>query len=80
MAFFINVFKNKVNGISQNGNVDFGTNTQNSHTANSKTVGACFILGDCCSSNILTINEFIDCDVSDQSQSDNPSSPEVDTP
>lgn len=45
MPYQINVVNIKVNGATQNGNVDIGQTVQNSHTANSKFVGANFSLG-----------------------------------
>ena len=40
MPYFINILNMKTNGINQNGNIDIGGNIQNSHTANSKFIGA----------------------------------------
>jgi hypothetical protein len=75
MPFAINIFNIQVNGISKNGNVDVGTNIQNSHTANSKSVGACFALGNFSIANSFAVNTYIDPDVSDQDQIANPSAP-----
>ncbi|MEN8700083.1 spore germination protein [Bacillus infantis] len=66
-----------VNGVIQNGNIDIGNNLQNSHTANSKYVGACFAIGDCTFVNGSGINAVQDPDISDQGQIDNPSDPQA---
>lgn len=36
----------KTNILTQNGNINFGSTVQNSHTANLKIAGACFSFGD----------------------------------
>ena len=46
MPYLINIFNIKTNGITQNGNFDIGATIHNSHTANSKFIGANFSLGD----------------------------------
>lgn len=46
MPYQINIFNIKVNGITQNGNLDVGPTVHNSHTANSKNFGVNFSLGD----------------------------------
>ncbi|WP_028399089.1 spore germination protein [Ectobacillus panaciterrae] len=79
MTIAINIFNVKVNGISKNGSFDVGTTVHNSHTANSKTVGACLTLGDFSINNSVAINGYIDPDISDQDQIANPSIPVVGT-
>lgn len=75
MPYAINIFNIKVNGVTQNGNVDIGPTVHNSHTANMKLYGANFSFGDfaatCSQMNTLAI----DPDVSDQDQIANPSLP-----
>ncbi|MFC3884541.1 spore germination protein [Bacillus songklensis] len=45
MKLLINIHNPGVNNISQNGSFNSGQNTHNSHTANTKSVGACFSFG-----------------------------------
>jgi len=75
MPYFINIFNVKTNGITQNGNLDIGAVIHNSHTANSKYIGANFSLGDLSPSSSLMGNNSVDPDVSDQDQIANPSLP-----
>ncbi|MTH55501.1 spore germination protein [Bacillus mangrovi] len=75
MPYQINIFNIMVNGVTQNGNVDFGNVTQNSHTANSKFVGANISLGDLSPALSQMANGNIDPDISDQDQIANPSFP-----
>lgn len=75
MPYFINIFNIKTNGITQNGNMDIGATIHNSHTANSKYIGANFSLGDLSPSTSLMGTSNIDTDISDQDQIANPSLP-----
>lgn len=75
MPYFINIFNIKTNGITQNGNFDIGATIHNSHTANSKYIGANFSFGDLSPSYSLMGNSNIDPDISDQDQIVNPSLP-----
>ncbi|AEB22888.1 spore germination protein [Bacillus sp. L381] len=75
MPYQINVVNIKVNGATQNGNVDIGQTVQNSHTANSKLVGANFSLGDFSPAAGCLNSGHLDPDVSDQDQIANPSMP-----
>ncbi|GIO26963.1 spore germination protein [Ornithinibacillus bavariensis] len=77
MPYQINIIGIKVNGMTQNGNLDIGPTVHNSHTSNTKMFGANFSLGDL-SANGSQLNTFIiDPDVSDQDQIANPSLPMV---
>lgn len=40
MPYQINIANIKINGVTQNGNIDVGPTVHNSHTANSKYFGA----------------------------------------
>ncbi|WLR52810.1 spore germination protein [Bacillus tianshenii] len=75
MPFGINILNFKVNGVTQNANVDIGPTVQNSHTSNLKSNGACFTQGDFSFANSVMYNGFIDPDISDQDQIANPSAP-----
>ncbi|MCM3124011.1 spore germination protein [Mesobacillus sp. AQ2] len=75
MPYQINIFNIKVNGITQNGNLDVGPTVHNSHTANSKNFGVNFSLGDFSPSSSLQNTGIFDPDVSDQDQIANPSAP-----
>lgn len=75
MPFQINVFNIKVNGVTQNGNLDIGPTVHNSHTANSKNFGVNFSLGDFSPSSSLLNTAILDPDFSDQDQIANPSAP-----
>lgn len=75
MPYQINIFNIKVNGVAQNGNIDFGNVTQNSHTANTKSVGASFTVGDLSPNCSIMGNANADPDISDQDQIANPSMP-----
>lgn len=75
MPYFINIFSIKTNGITQNGNMEVGATIHNSHTANSKYIGANFSLGDFSPSSSFMGNCNVDTDVSDQDQIANPSLP-----
>ncbi|MEH7385692.1 spore germination protein [Bacillus sp. JJ1521] len=72
----INIFKFKVNGMTQNSNINFGGTLQNSHTANIKLYGANFSMGDFSPTSSLNISKVNDSDISDQGQIENPSAPE----
>ncbi|MBE2978298.1 hypothetical protein COE67_08100 [Priestia megaterium] len=63
------------NGITQNANIDFGHTVHNSHTANSKWVGANISLGNFSPSTSWMANGNFDPDFSDQDQIANPSMP-----
>lgn len=75
MPYFIQFFNMKTNGVNMNGNIDVGPTLQNSHTANTKSMGANFSIGDFDLSNSLMVNCAVDPDVSDQDQISNPSFP-----
>ncbi|MGG3892241.1 spore germination protein [Metabacillus fastidiosus] len=75
MPYFINIFNVKTNGITQNGNLDIGATIHNSHTANSKYIGATFSLGDLSPASACNGSGYFDTDVSDQDQIANPSLP-----
>lgn len=75
MPYQINILSVKVNGANQNGNIDIGPTLQNSHTANSKYIGANFSLGDFSPSSAILGAGNLDSDVSDQGQIANPSMP-----
>lgn len=75
MPYQINIFNIKVNGVTQNGNVDIGPTVHNSHTANSKLNGANFSFGDFAVTCSQMNTCIIDPDVSDQDQIANPSMP-----
>jgi len=69
----INVQNFNANGVTENANLDIGNNVQNSHTANSKSVGACFSFGNTSPSVAHMLNNNCDPDISDQGQIDNTS-------
>lgn len=69
----INVQNLNTNGVTENANLDIGNNVQNSHTANSKSVGACFSFGNTSPSVAHMLNNNFDPDISDQGQVDNTS-------
>ncbi|RXT07992.1 spore germination protein [Ammoniphilus sp. CFH 90114] len=75
MPFVINIFNMKTNSVAQNGNIDIGGVVHNSHTANSKYIGANLSFGDVSPSNSLMTTSNVDTDVSDQDQISNPSLP-----
>ncbi|NYE08695.1 hypothetical protein F4694_005544 [Bacillus niacini] len=75
MPYQINIFNIKVNGANQNGNIDIGPTVHNSHTANSKFIGANFSLGDFSPTFSQMNSGMLDTDVSDQDQIANPSMP-----
>lgn len=75
MPYFINIFNIKSNGITQNGNMDIGATIHNSHTANTKFIGANISLGDFSPSSSFMGNSSVDPDISDQDQIFNPSLP-----
>lgn len=75
MPYFINIFNIKTNGVTQNGNLDIGATIHNSHTANSKYIGANFTLGDLSPSTSFMGNGYLDTDISDQDQIATPSMP-----
>ncbi|KKK39046.1 hypothetical protein WQ57_04455 [Mesobacillus campisalis] len=75
MPYQINIFNLKVNGANQNGNIDIGPTVHNSHTANSKFIGANFSMGDFSPPSAVQNSGNLDTDVSDQGQIGNPSMP-----
>lgn len=75
MPYQINIFNIKINGANQNGNIDIGPTVHNSHTANSKYIGANFSLGDLSPTFSQMNSGNFDPDVSDQDQIANPSMP-----
>ncbi|OZI12234.1 hypothetical protein CEW92_07075 [Bacillaceae bacterium SAS-127] len=75
MPFIINIVNMKTNGVTQNGNIDIGGTVHNSHTANSKFVGANISLGDFSPTSSCMGNGVLDTDVSDQDQIANPALP-----
>jgi hypothetical protein len=75
MPYQINIFNIKVNGATQNGNIDIGPTVHNSHTANAKFIGANFSQGDFSPTFSQMNSGIIDTDVSDQDQIANPSMP-----
>ncbi|WP_059171705.1 spore germination protein [Bacillus sp. FJAT-27445] len=75
MPYFINIFSMKTNGITSNGNLDVGAVIHNSHTANSKYIGANISLGDLSPTTSFMGTNSIDPDISDQDQIANPSLP-----
>lgn len=75
MPFLINIINMKTNGVTQNGNIDIGATVHNSHTANTKLVGANFALGDLSPTFSNMFNVALDPDISDQDQIANPSAP-----
>ncbi|MBY0099380.1 spore germination protein [Mesobacillus maritimus] len=75
MPYQINILNLKVNGANQNGNIDVGPTVHNSHTANSKFIGANISMGDFSPTSSVSSSGTIDTDVSDQDQIANPSMP-----
>lgn len=75
MPYIINIFNMKTNSLSNNANIDFGPTNQNSHTANSKWVGANLANGDFSPASAIMLNAQLDPDISDQDQIANPSAP-----
>ncbi|HET7658159.1 MAG TPA: spore germination protein [Bacillales bacterium] len=75
MPYFIQFFNMKTNGVTMNGNIDVGPTVQNSHTANTKSIGANFNIGDFTIANSLMCNRGVDPDISDQGQISNPANP-----
>ncbi|MEI2664133.1 spore germination protein [Rossellomorea sp. LJF3] len=75
MPYQINIFNIKVNGVTQNGNVDIGPTVHNSHTANMKLFGANFSFGDFSPTGSQMNTGVLDPDVSDQDQIANPAIP-----
>ncbi|WP_442598383.1 spore germination protein [Neobacillus sp. D3-1R] len=75
MPYQINIFNIKVNGMTNNANVDVGPTVHNSHTSNMKFVGTNFSLGDISPSASQINSGMIDPDISDQGQIANPSAP-----
>jgi hypothetical protein len=74
MSNQINIFNLHVNGMAQNASINIGRTLHNSHTANLKLFGANFSMGDFPPTNSLIITGIQDSDISDQGQSENPSS------
>lgn len=77
MPYQINVVNIKINGNTQNGNIDIGSTVHNSHTSNTKLFGANFSQGDFSPTLSQMNTGNIDSDVSDQDQNANPSLPNV---
>lgn len=77
MPYQINILGIKVNGMTQNGNLDIGPTVHNSHTSNTKLFGANFSLGDLAATNSQFNTSILDPDMSDQDQIANPSFPLV---
>jgi hypothetical protein len=75
MPFQINVFNIKTNSLNNNANISLGPAIHNSHTANTKWIGANIGLGDLSPTTSTSLNGFADVDVSDQDQIANPSTP-----
>ncbi|XXM72382.1 spore germination protein [Lysinibacillus sphaericus] len=75
MPYQINIFNIKVNGVTQNGNVDIGPTVHNSHTSNDKLFGATLSFGDFSPTFSQMNTGVLDPDVSDQDQIANPSFP-----
>jgi len=75
MPYFIQFFNMKTNGVTMNGNIDIGPTVQNSHTANTKSMGANFNIGDFDIANSFMVNWGADPDYSDQGQISNPAIP-----
>ncbi|RDW15792.1 hypothetical protein CWR48_18860 [Oceanobacillus arenosus] len=77
MPYQINISGIKVNGVTQNGNLDFGPTVHNSHTSNTKLFGVNFSMGDLSGARSQLNTSIADSDVSDQDQIANPSLPMV---
>ncbi|WP_419954375.1 spore germination protein [Neobacillus niacini] len=75
MSNQINIYNLHVNGITQNANINIGRTLQNSHTSNMKLYGTNFSMGDFSPAKSLIITVAQDSDISDQGQTENPSSP-----
>ncbi|RLQ95397.1 spore germination protein [Falsibacillus albus] len=75
MPFQINVFNIKTNGLANNANINLGATVHNSHTANSKWIGATFGFGDLSAVGAIVGNNYIDTNFSQQDQIANPSAP-----
>lgn len=75
MPYAINIINMKTNGVTMNGNIDVGPTLHNSHTANTKSVGANLSLGDLSPSSSFMFNNNFDPDINDQNQIANPSAP-----
>lgn len=69
-ALFFKIGRISVNGVTMNGNLDIGTTIQNSHTANTKSVGAVIAFGDCSDACAYMLNFNEDNDVNDMIQSE----------
>jgi hypothetical protein len=74
MSNQINIFNLHVNGMASNASINIGRTLHNSHTSNLKLFGANFSMGDFSPANSLIITGIQDSDISDQGQSENPSS------
>ncbi|WP_053363551.1 spore germination protein [Bacillus sp. FJAT-27251] len=72
----INIGKIYVNGIAQNASINIGKTLHNSHTSNVKLFGANFSMGDGSPASSLIDTMIQDSDISDQGQTENPSSAE----
>ncbi|WP_033829145.1 spore germination protein [Bacillus andreraoultii] len=75
MPYQINILNIKVNGNTQNANIDIGPTVHNSHTSNTKFYGANFSQGDLSPTFSQMNTGNLDADVSDQDQNANPSLP-----
>jgi hypothetical protein len=75
MPFQINIFNIKTNSLNNNANISLGPAVHNSHTANTKWIGANIGLGDLSPTTSNSLNGYADVDVSDQDQIANPSAP-----
>ncbi|SDN30751.1 Spore germination protein gerPA/gerPF [Fictibacillus solisalsi] len=70
MRYSFKIGRISVNGVTMNGNLDIGTTIQNSHTANTKSVGAVITFGDCSDACAYMLNFNEDNDVNDMIQSE----------
>jgi hypothetical protein len=75
MPFQINIFNIKTNALNNNANMSLGPTVHNSHTANTKWIGANIAFGDLSPTASNSLNGYADVDVSDQDQIANPSAP-----
>lgn len=70
MRYYFKIGKIIINGMTQNSNLDIGSTIQNSHTANTKSVGAVVAFGDCSDACAHMINFNEDNDENDMGQSE----------
>ena len=61
-----NIFSIKINDVSRNGSVNFGNNIFKGNTANSKSVGGNFVVGDASPSFNVDRNAVSDPDIAHQ--------------